>query len=464
MPPRLPELRDFAARYTLAWCSQNPESVAAFFSPDGSLRVNDDPPAVGRNAITQVAQSFMVAFPDLSVMMDDLILRRDVVEYHWTLTGTNTGPGGTGHSVRISGLETWRFGCDGLVASSHGHFDVAEYRRQLQEGIQPGSSRPSETMSIRFIDQAEVARRLTYDLCLPIVHDAMIAFSRGETRQILRSILPLSEGRVFGVMPGALGPHAPFGAKLISVFQGNSAQGKQSHQGLVILFDPQSGAPVCIVHAGEITAIRTAAASAVATAALARPDAHRLALIGCGEQAATHLRAIAQVRKVEAITVWGRSPVRARAFTERNQIQLGIPILVATSVEEAVAKADIICTLTSATEPVLKGAWVRPGTHLNLVGSGYAGPTEVDNDLVVRSRFIADSREGILRQGAEFLRAKEAGLIGDDHIVAEIGQVLSGEVEGRRSPDEITVYKSIGHVVQDLATAWALYSQPEQKI
>jgi ornithine cyclodeaminase len=143
------------------------------------------------------------------------------------------------------------------------------------------------------------------------------------------------------------------------------------------------------------------------------------------------------------------------------QAELTIPITAAGSVEEAVAQADIICTVTSASEPVLKGAWVRPGTHVNLVGSSYAGPTEVDNDLVVRSRFIADSREAMLRQGAEFLRAKEAGLIGDDHIVAEIGQVLAGEIEGRRSPDEITVYKSIGHVVQDLASAWALYSQPE---
>jgi ornithine cyclodeaminase len=290
----------------------------------------------------------------------------------------------------------------------------------------------------------------------------MIAFSRGETRQLLRSILPLSEGRLLGVMPGALGGHGPFGAKLISVFPGNAEQGKQSHQGLVVLFDSRSGAPVCVVHAGEITAIRTAAASAVATGALARTDAHRLALIGCGEQATTHMRAIAKVRNLDAIVVWGRSPERARAFVERSQPELNIRIQAAASVEEAVAEADIVCTLTSATEPILKGAWVRPGTHLNLVGSGYAGPTEVDNDLVVRSRFIADSREGILHQGAEFLRAKEAGLIGDSHIVAEIGQVLAGEIEGRRSPDEITVYKSIGHVVQDLASAWALYSQPEK--
>jgi len=135
MQPKLPELRDFAAHYTAAWCSQSPERVAAFFSPDGSLRVNDDPAAVGRNAITRVAQSFMTAFPDLSVMMDDLLLRGDVVEYHWTLVGTNTGLGGTGRRVRISGSETWWFGSDGLIASSQGRFDVPEYRRQLQVGI-----------------------------------------------------------------------------------------------------------------------------------------------------------------------------------------------------------------------------------------------------------------------------------------------------------------------------------------
>jgi ornithine cyclodeaminase/alanine dehydrogenase-like protein (mu-crystallin family) len=314
---------------------------------------------------------------------------------------------------------------------------------------------------MRFIDREEVARRLTYEMCIPIVRDAMIAFSRGETRQLLRSIIPLADGRMFGVMPGAMGARAPFGAKLISVFPENFALGIQSHQGLVILFDPESGTPVCVVHAGEITAVRTAAASAVATNALARKDSRRLAILGYGEQAATHARAIGKVRDVESIKIWGRSPERARAFAGRMHAELAVPVASTATVEEAVAEADIICTVTSSAEPVLKGAWVRPGTHLNLVGSSHAGPVEVDNDLVVRSRLIADSREGVLAQGAEFLRAKAAGLINDDHIVAEIGQVLAGEIEGRRSNGEITVYKSLGHVVQDLATAWALYSEAE---
>jgi ornithine cyclodeaminase len=316
-----------------------------------------------------------------------------------------------------------------------------------------------DRLPMRFIDRDEVARRLTYERCIPIVREAMIAFSRGDTRQLLRSIIPLSEGRMFGIMPGALGEHAPFGAKLISVFHGNSAKGRQSHQGLVILFDPETGEPVAGVHAGEITAIRTAAASAVATDALARPDASRLTILGTGEQAVTHARALSKVRRLDSITVWGRSPDRTRELVQRMSLELGLAVAAADSVEQAVAEADIICTVTNAAEPILLGKWLRAGTHVNLVGSSRVGPTEVDNDLVVRARFIADSREGVLAQGAEFLRAKSAGLIGDDHIAAEIGQVLAGDVAGRRTAEEITAYKSLGHVVQDLATAWALYAE-----
>jgi len=315
---------------------------------------------------------------------------------------------------------------------------------------------------MRFIDRDEVARRLTYERCIPIVREAMIAFSKGETRQLLRSIIPLAEGRMFGIMPGAMGARAPFGAKLISIFPENFDKGLQSHQGLVILFEPEGGAPVAVVDAGEITAIRTAAASAVATDALARADSRRMALLGYGEQAATHARAIRLVRRLEAITVWGRSPERAQDFARRMSAELDLPVTAAASAQEAVADADIVCTVSHASEPILLGKWLRAGTHVNLVGSSRAGPVEVDNDLVVRARFIADSREGVLAQGAEFLRAKAAGLIGDDHIVAEIGQVLAGDVVGRRNDEEITVYKSLGHVVQDLASAWALYEEADE--
>ena len=312
---------------------------------------------------------------------------------------------------------------------------------------------------MRFIDREEVARRLTYDVCIPLVRDAMIAFSKGETLQTLRSIIPLADGRAFGVMPGAMGERAPFGAKILSVYPENFAKGVQSHQGVVLLFDPDSGAPVCILHAGEITAIRTAAASAVATDALAREDATRLAILGYGEQAATHARAIAKVRDLTAISRCGAAQLeRAGAFAERMTAELGVPVIASPDAKTCVAEADIICTVTASREPVLLGAWVKPGTHVNLVGSSVPGPVEVDDDFIVRSRFFVDSREGVMRQGAEFLRARDAGLIGDDHILGEIGQVLAGKVKGRVSAADVTAYKSLGHVVQDLATGWWLYS------
>jgi ornithine cyclodeaminase/alanine dehydrogenase-like protein (mu-crystallin family) len=316
---------------------------------------------------------------------------------------------------------------------------------------------------MRFIDREEVARRLTYDVCIPLVRDAMIAFSAGETKQLLRSIIPLADGHLFGIMPGALGAKAPFGAKLISIFPENAAQGMQSHQGLIVLFEPETGTPVCIVHAGEVTAIRTAAASAAATNALALSDATHLAILGCGEQAATHMRAIAKVRALESITVWGRSAERANALAASMQSELGLHVTAAATAEQAVKNADIICTVTAASEPILESEWVRPGTHINAVGSSHAGPVEIDNALVARSRFFADSREGVLNQGAEFLQAKQAGLIDDTHILAEIGQVLAGTAEGRRSANEITIYKSLGHIVQDLASAWWLYEEPDPR-
>jgi ornithine cyclodeaminase len=311
-----------------------------------------------------------------------------------------------------------------------------------------------------FLDREEVAQRLTYDLAISVVRQAMMDLSSGLTRQHLRSILPLGGDRAFGIMPGALGEGRAFGAKLISVYPENFARGLQSHQGFVLLFDPDTGAPVCLAHAGEVTAIRTAAASAVATDVLALPQASRLLVLGYGEQAATHIRAISKVRKLTSVEVWGRSAERSESFAGRMAQETGLKVLPVADVEAAAANADIICTVSGAETPILLGHWVQPGTHINLVGSSRAGPVEVDSDLVVASRFIADSREGVLAQGAEFLVAKAAGLVGDDHVVGEIGQVLNGTLEGRQSADQITAYKSLGHIVQDLASVQALMDGP----
>ena len=308
---------------------------------------------------------------------------------------------------------------------------------------------------MRFIDAAEVTARLTYPVCIPVMRKAMIAFSRGETRQLLRSIIPLGEGKMFGIMPGALGAGALFGAKLVSVFHG--ADGLSSHQGVVVLFNGEDGAPVCVADGGAITAIRTAAASAVATQALARPDASRLTILGCGLQGIAHARALAEVRALTHITLWARTADKAMRTARQLADELGIAVSAAGSIEAAVADADVVCTTTSAAEPILFSDWIRTGTHLNVVGSSVAGPAEIDNALVARARFIADSREGVLAQGAEFLRARTAGLVSDAHVVGEIGAVLGGTLEGRQSPEQVTIYKSLGHVVQDLAAAGALY-------
>ena len=310
-------------------------------------------------------------------------------------------------------------------------------------------------MSLLVIDRETVRRLLPMRDCIGLMREAMIALSAGETQQLLRQIIPLGQGNLFGVMPGAA--PATFGAKLISIFPENTALGGQSHQGFVALFDPASGAPLAILHAGEITAIRTAAASAAATDPLAQPDAHRLAILGTGEQAHAHAVAIALVRKLAEIRIWGRSAERAAALASRLADELGIPVTAATSAKAAASGADIICTVTGAAEPVLLSAAVADGAHVNLVGSSYAGPREIDDDLVVRGRFFADHRAGVLEQGAEFLHAKAAGRIDDTHLRAEIGEVLAGAHPGRGSANEVTLYKSLGSVVQDLWSGWHVY-------
>lgn len=305
------------------------------------------------------------------------------------------------------------------------------------------------------IDRETVRRLLPFETCIPLMREAMTALSAGRTRQLLRQIIDLDAGRLFGVMPGAT--EASFGAKLVSVFPQNAAKGLQSHQGFVVLFDPDTGEAVSVLHGGEITAIRTAAASAAASDALAQPGASRLAILGTGEQAWMHARAMPHVRPIREVRIWGRSCSHAEELADRLAPELGVAIRVCATVRETVADAELICTTTSAVEPILQSAWVADGAHLNLVGSSYAGPREVDDALVVRARLFADHREGALRQGAEVLHAIEAGLIGEDHVLGEIGAVMSGALPGRLSAADVTIYKSLGAIVQDLVGGWDVY-------
>lgn len=310
-------------------------------------------------------------------------------------------------------------------------------------------------MGLRIIDRATVAQLLTYPSAIPLMRDAMIALSDGRTQQVLRQILPLGEGAAFGVMPGA--SEATFGAKLVSVFPQNFTLGKQSHQGGVLLFDRRDGAPLALLHAGEITAIRTAAATAAATDALARPGPARLALLGYGEQALTHARAMVHVRPIRELVIWGRSEERSVSLARRLEQELALPCAVAQSVAEAADEADIICTVSAASEPILFGRDVGAGVHVNLVGSSGAGPREADDTLVARGRVFADHRVGVLRQGAEILHAVAAGLVTEEHVLGEIGEVMAGRKAGRTSDTDVTIFKSLGAITQDLAAGWFVY-------
>lgn len=300
----------------------------------------------------------------------------------------------------------------------------------------------TELAGLKIFDADAVRRGLTYEAAIPLMRSAMIALSSGEALQQLRSYIGLGEGRTFAIMPAALGASEAFGAKLVSVF--NDGTGRKAHQGVVVLFEPETGRPVAIADAAEITEIRTAAASAAATDALARDDAAVLAVLGCGRQALAHITAIRAVRNIREVRIWGRDPVRAAAFAR----QVGGVCGPASDVLEG---ADIICTVTAAIDPILRGAWVGPGAHVNLVGSSGPGQAEADAELVARARFIVDHRQHVLVHGGEFLRARAAGLVGEDHIAGEIGEVYAGRCAGRRGGDEITLYKSLGHAVQDLA-------------
>jgi len=318
--------------------------------------------------------------------------------------------------------------------------------------------------NIRFIPAADVHAILTYPACIGVVRKAMVETSRRNVELPLRHGMRLPGGKgMLGMMYGYLGEPAGFGIKLVSLFPGNSAAGLSSHMGLFILYEPEHGKPVAIMDGSAITAVRTAAASAVATDALARPDARVLAILGTGEQAGSHLRAMATVRELTEVRVWGRDPRKAAAFVEHHAGDVKARLLPAATVDDAVRDADIICTVTAASTPILFGRQVIAGMHINLVGSSFPDKAEVDSELVLKSRYYVDYRDSTLAQAGEFIQAKAVGLIEDSHIVAEIGAVLDGKAPGRADGAEITVYKSLGIAAQDLAAGDYVWREAERK-
>ena len=308
-------------------------------------------------------------------------------------------------------------------------------------------------MPIAFYDAAQVEALLDYPGCIEAMRRAMTALSSGERSQPLRQIFTVGENEMFGTMPGELRALSTFGCKLISVFHEPDGSGRTRHQGVVVAYDGVTGAVSCIADAEPITKIRTACATAAATDALARKDAEVLAIFGTGLQAESHLHALPFVREFREILLWGQSTERTRSVAERMSKEIGRQITPVADGRDAAERADVICTVTSSPTPILLAEWVKPGTQINLVGSSYLGPTEVDTALVAKARYFADYRPGVLAQAAELAAARDAGLVDDSHVVGEIGEVFAGSLAGRENDKQITIYKSLGHVVQDLAAA-----------
>ncbi len=317
---------------------------------------------------------------------------------------------------------------------------------------------------MRILNQAQVTSLLPMGECIPLMEAALASLSRGQVVLPLRPVLRIPDRHdVFAMMPAYSAALPAFGVKLITVFPSNHGTDLDSHQGAVLLFDAQHGQLVAMLDASSITAIRTAAVSAVATRLLARDDASTLALLGSGVQARTHLEAIALVRPITNVRVWSRTRDHAAAFAAWAERARGVAVEVADSAPRAVRRADVICTVTSSREPVLRGEWLEPGVHVNAVGASQPGARELDSAAVATARVFADRRESLLHESEDFLAPMREGLVSERSVVAELGEILTGKALGRTAPAEITLFKSLGLAVEDLAAACHVYERAERE-
>lgn len=295
--------------------------------------------------------------------------------------------------------------------------------------------------------------------------EALSSLARGEMHQPLRQVVhPPDADGIIAMMPSfRYGADAIFGLKAICVFPKNAELGKDAHQGGVLLFRGDTGEPMAFMNASAITAIRTAAVTAVATRVLSREDASELAIIGAGVQARSHLEAIACVRKLKRARVVSRNPEHAKALAEEMGVRFDFPIEPVTRAQEAILGADIIVTVTTSKEPVVHREWLAPGSHINAIGTYSPRAREIDTATMVDATLFVDRRESALNEAGDYLIAAAAGAITPDHIHAELGEVLIGSASGRSSPDEITLFKSLGLAVEDLAAADYVYRKAQRE-
>lgn len=293
---------------------------------------------------------------------------------------------------------------------------------------------------------------------------ALARFSSNEVTQPLRTVIEVGLQKAFvGVMPAFVDDPAMLGTKVVSVFGSNAAVGLPTHLATIVLLDPMTGELLAIMDGRYITEARTAAVSAVSVKRLAREDATRLAIIGSGVQARSHLEAIASVRHLHEIRVWSRSLENRHAFAREMRPRAKAAIKIATSAREAVHDADIIVLATASREPVVHGAWISNGAHVCAIGACRPDQREMDSELVARGRVFVDSRAGALAEAGDIILPLKEGMINDLHVAGELGEVVTGKIAGRTAPDDVTIFKSLGMAVEDVAAAHLAYVKAAER-
>src|SRR5262249_26401301 len=320
-------------------------------------------------------------------------------------------------------------------------------------------------MKLLVLNHDEVVRLLPMSECIDVMQEALSGLARGEAELPLRPIFrPENVRGVMAMMPSFRRGDSPlFGLKAICVFPDNAAIGIDAHQGGVLVFSGQTGELMALVNASAITAIRTAAVSGVATRTLARQEANELAIIGAGVQGRTHLEAMAHVRPLRRARIVAQRLENAQAFADEMQAKFNFPIEPVRVAEEAVREADLIVTATTSHDPVIKREWIRPGSHINAVGTYSPKAREIDTATIVAASLFVDRRESALNEAGDYMIPAAEGLIGPDHIRAELGEILIGKHAGRSAHNEITVFKSLGLAIEDLAAAEYVYQKGKEK-
>ncbi|MCG6957813.1 MAG: ornithine cyclodeaminase family protein [Gemmatimonadetes bacterium] len=307
---------------------------------------------------------------------------------------------------------------------------------------------------MRVLSRSQVLDLLPMGDCIDAMREALVELARGRAVQPLRRATWLPDHRgVLGLMPGFLVDSGALGVKAITVFAHAPGSKHESHQGGVILFDPENGAPTGLVDAGAVTAIRTAAVTALATDLLARSEASTLTLLGSGTQARTHLEALRLVRPVDRVRVWSRSREHAEEFAAEQSERHGVTIEVLPDVAAAVAGGDIVCTATAAREAFFDRSLLAPGMHVNAIGASVPAFRELAVDVLSAVTLFTDRRESLENEAWEVIEARKQSAISAAYPVGEIGEVLTGVLPGRRSAEEVTLFRSLGLAVEDLAAA-----------